>query len=111
MAKTDTYEMPPHGWTCFFCGDTFTTVGAAQDHFGGDLMSAAACQIKAGEEMGLLMALRKAEAELARYRVEDSDADRRYYAMQAEHAAALQRAEEDGYARGLRDAICVGFDA
>ena len=28
-----TYPMPEHGWTCFHCGDTFMTPGAARDHF------------------------------------------------------------------------------
>jgi hypothetical protein len=42
--------------------------------------------------------------ELPRYRVEDSDADRRFYAMQADHFQALKRAEEEGYEKGLRDA-------
>jgi len=107
----DIYPFPEHGWTCFFCGETFTTVGSAEAHFGAEPMSTAACQIKAGDERGLVMALRKAEAELARYRVEDSDLHRRYHAMQADHAQALRRAGELGYGRGFRDAICVGFDA
>jgi len=95
--------MPVHGWTCFFCGETFTTPGAARDHFGGDPLDNTACQIKAGEERGLVMALRKAEDELRRYRNEDSDIDRKYYAIQSDHAIALRRAEEQGYARGLID--------
>lgn len=101
--QTATYIGPLHGWTCFHCGETFTTVGAARDHFGADPLATPGCQIKAGEERGLLMALRKAEAELARYRADDSDMDRKLYAMQAEHRAALQREEEKGYARGLAD--------
>lgn len=62
----DTYNTPPHGWTCFHCGDTFTTPGAARDHFGFNPSSDPACRIKVGAERGLLMALRKAEALLAR---------------------------------------------
>ena len=99
----DTYTMPEHGWTCFFCGETFTTPGAARDHFGGDLLSLAGCQIKAGDERGLLMALRKAEDELTRYRAEDSDADRRHNALAADHAQALKREEERGYDKGVSD--------
>jgi hypothetical protein len=102
--RADTYEKPPTGWTCFFCGETLTTPGAARDHFGADPLADAACRIKAGEELGLVMALRRAEAELQRYRAEDSDADRRYYRQQAEHATALRRAEEAGYIKGVRDA-------
>lgn len=102
----DTYTMPAHGWTCFFCGETFTTVGAAQDHFGEfQLSSRAACRIKVGEERGLVMALRKAEHELASYRSEDSEKDRAMHRMRDEHHRALREAEERGYARGLRDAL------
>lgn len=61
----DTYLAPPHGWTCFHCGETFTTVGAARDHFGFEPSRDPACRIKVGEERGLVMALRKAEQEAA----------------------------------------------
>ena len=57
----DTYKMPKYGWTCFHCGETFKKYGAARDHFGENIDGLAGCQIKAGEERGLLMALRKAE--------------------------------------------------
>ena len=57
-----TYKQPKHGWTCFHCGETFKKFGAAKDHFGESVDGSAGCQIKAGEERGLLMALRKAEA-------------------------------------------------
>ncbi|KKK96727.1 hypothetical protein LCGC14_2659880 [marine sediment metagenome] len=59
-----TYKQPEHGWTCFHCGETFKKFGAAQDHFGDSIDGSAGCQIKAGEELGLLMALRKAEARI-----------------------------------------------
>lgn len=101
---TETYTKPPHGWTCFHCGETFKTVGGARDHFGAAPIATPGCQIKVGEERGLLMALRKAEAELERYRAEDSDIQRAMYRQQAAHLIALTRAEEQGYARGLKDA-------
>ena len=63
-AEIDTYEMPMHGWTCFHCGETFKTPGGARDHFGSEPLAEPGCKIKAGEERGLLMALRRAEAEL-----------------------------------------------
>lgn len=100
----DTYQMPEHGWTCFFCGETFTKVGAAENHFGGSLGAFSACQIKAGAERGILMALRKAENELARYRADDIDIAKQMATMQSRHADALRVAEELGYERGLRDA-------
>jgi len=45
------------------------------------------------------------ETLLARYRAEDSDADRAMYRMQAEHTVALRREEEKGYLRGLVDQV------
>ncbi len=60
----DTYPMPKDGWQCFHCGELFTTFGAARDHFGATPEAVVGCllKIKPGEERGLLMALRKAEA-------------------------------------------------
>lgn len=118
----DTYPMPPHGWTCFHCGETFTTVGSARDHFGIEIDAFPGCIIRhmhpgtvapvpLGEEKGLLMELRIAQKELARYRVEDSDTDRKFYAMQADHQTALRKAEEEGYAKGLRDGMKEAIDA
>lgn len=103
LLREATLPIPEHGWTCFFCGETFTTIGAARDHFGNEPFADTACRIKVGEERGLVMALRRAEKELARYRAEDSDADREFHRMRAEHATALRREEEKGYERGLRD--------
>lgn len=94
---------PAHGWTCFHCGETFTNRICARDHFGADETREAACQIKTSEG-GIIARLRTAEDMLSRYRIEDSDADRRYYAQQAEHASALRREEERGYERGVQDA-------
>jgi hypothetical protein len=91
-------------WTCFHCGETFPVVGLAADHFGADETAQPACRIKAGHERNLVAALRDAEAQLARYRAEDSDTDRAMAAMGADHDRALRRAEEKGYERGLRDA-------
>ena len=71
-AMTETYPQPSHGWTCFHCGETFTTVGAARDHFGEDMAGEPGCRIRVqvGEERGLLMALRKAEAQVSELRAE-----------------------------------------
>ena len=62
------------GWRCFHCGEVFTTIGAAGDHFGRAEGTMAGCLIdrvaleeggKPERGRGLLMALRKAEAKLA----------------------------------------------
>lgn len=55
------YPMPKDGWTCFHCGENFTTWGSARDHFGTTPDKTAACVIKLGDERGLVMELRKAE--------------------------------------------------
>ena len=60
----ETYRMPPDGWVCFHCGERFTTVGGARVHFGRRPSSTAGCLIKVGEARGLLMEVRRLEAEL-----------------------------------------------
>lgn len=83
-------------WTCFHCGETFVNRGAAAEHFGPEEIADPACRIDAAK-------FREMEALHLRHLHEDSDTDRRYCAQQADHAAALRRAEEEGYARGLRN--------
>ena len=102
-----TYQAPAHGWTCFHCGETFTTVGSARDHFGAAPTAEPGCMVRVslGAERGLLMALREAEKRLARYMDEDTDLHRSMYQMQNRHADQLRVAEEAGYERGLRDAL------
>jgi hypothetical protein len=105
----ETYPMPPHGWTCFHCGETFTTPGAARDHFGFEPSRDPGCRIKLGAERGLLMALRKAEQELSEawraIHSESTEAAIAYYAQQTRHRAQLMTVEEHGYERGLRDGL------
>ena len=60
----ETYRMPPDGWVCFHCGERFKTVGGARVHFGRRPSSTAGCLIKVGEARGLLMEVRRLEAEL-----------------------------------------------
>jgi hypothetical protein len=63
-----TYRQPKHGWTCYHCGETFTTPGSARDHFGATPEAKAGCLIKAGDERGLLMALRQTEDQVTEWR-------------------------------------------
>lgn len=93
-------------WRCFHCGDTFTLKQErwAREHFGSDQGELPVCQMRLPGEAHLLIALRRAQDELARYRDEDTDLMRAIYSMQAEHSQALNREEEAGYAKGLRDA-------
>jgi hypothetical protein len=84
-------------WRCFHCNEVFSDKQKARAHFGSDeALQSAACTMSAEH-------LRELEIELARYRSEDSDLDRKYHAMQADRAVALIRAEEAGYAKGLGD--------
>ncbi len=98
-----TYDYPERGWTCFHCGETFTNSIEAGRHFGRNQSAEPACRIKGAKEQGLVIALRAAEAELDRYRKEDSDKDREMGRMQSDHDVALRREEERGYEKGLRD--------
>jgi hypothetical protein len=101
------YAMPAHGWTCFHCGETFTTPGGARDHFGFDPSADPGCRIKLGAERGLLHVLRKAEDEISRLQfalyTEGAEGVQAMRAQAARHAAQLMAAEELGYSRGLRD--------
>src|SRR5690606_36152060 len=92
-------------WRCFHCGETFTKAQEllARQHFGRDEGELPVCQMRVPGEHHLLIALRKAQDELAGYRAEDSDMIRAFYAMQADHAQALRREEERGYEKGLAD--------
>jgi hypothetical protein len=75
MNGTESTEQPNlNQWTCFHCGETFTTQGSARDHFGAFEGADAGCLVDriAIEEggtpergRGLLMALRKAEDRIA----------------------------------------------
>lgn len=110
VPEQDTYCMPPHGWTCFHCGETFTTTGSAATHFGATPDAQPGCMVRVqlGPERGLLMALRKAEEAAAKawsaVHEETTEAHRAMHAMQSRHAQALEDATELGYADGLRDA-------
>ena len=38
------YSAPPHGWTCFHCGETFRTEAGARLHFGTPCGERPACR-------------------------------------------------------------------
>lgn len=91
-------EYPQQGWVCFHCGEhfqpTFAGHQAARHHFGDGPTEDPACRIKASQ-------FRATQDLLRRYQSEDTDLHREIAKMQAEHAIALRRQEEQGYARGL----------
>lgn len=92
-------------WRCFHCGDTFTKAQEkwARQHFGANQDALPVCQMRLPGEHHLLTILRRQEADLADYRVEDTDLWRAVYAQSADHATALRREEERGYEKGLND--------
>jgi hypothetical protein len=108
MTTQDTYPMPAHGWTCFHCGETFKTPGGAQNHFGGNVNGLAGCQIKVGEERGLLMALRKAEERAERAERERDTAVANAYEVGKRDGASAQRKRDAGIADEERD--CAATD-
>lgn len=105
---SDTYEAPAHGWTCFHCGETFLAQSEARIHFGETIDAEPACRLNKSERK-LAGTVRYLEAQLARYRVQDSDADREFYAMQSRHVVELREAEEKGFARGVADMRVNGY--
>ncbi len=93
-------------WRCFHCDATFTKAQErwAQEHFGRYQDATPVCLIRTAGEGALLAALRAAEDDLTEYRSEDNAIMRAMYAMQGDHAEALRREEERGYAKGVADA-------
>ena len=90
-------EIEAMTWRCFHCGVVFVKHCDALEHFGiPHTLTTTACRVDAKR-------LREIEAELAQYRNEDTEKDRAYYKLEADHNVALRRAEESGYAKGLRD--------
>jgi len=83
-------------WRCFHCDEAFTDSDSAAVHFGTHEHQRPACLVDAAE-------YRRMEAKEARYAEEDADCHRAMHRQQTEHNQALQRAEEAGYAKGLRD--------
>lgn len=122
MAIDDALASPPAKdiWRCFHCGEVFTTWGSAQDHFGvrdgvvpGCLIDQVAVEEGGKPERGrgLLMALRTAEAAYERLQAqqleEDTTLHRELARVRSEMDAAVRRAEEAGYARGLAAALAA----
>jgi len=87
----------PNQWRCFHCDEVFTESEEAAKHFGVDQSKQPGCQIDVAK-------YRRLEAEAASYRNEDTALHKEINALQAEIEVAKRRAEDDGYARGLRDA-------
>lgn len=88
---------PASVWRCFHCDETFTDAAAARAHFGDSERQQAICTIDATH-------FRWMEEQHRRNVDEDSEALRAIGRLTSEHETLRRRAEEEGYARGLRDA-------
>lgn len=89
------------GWVCFHCWEFFPPTFAGQQtamhHFGEYPTEDPACRINARQFRALQDRCRS-------YESEDTLLHREIAKLEAEHAVALRREEEKGYARGLADA-------
>lgn len=83
-------------WRCFHCDQVFRSKVCAELHFGDYKSATPLCQFSQRD-------FRAMEATLNRYRQEDTDLHRQLRELESKHAAALQRAEESGYDKGLQD--------
>jgi hypothetical protein len=94
-------DEPSPSWRCFHCDEVFTDWGAARNHFGYTPEDGApVCRV----EGGVAAQLYHCRRQLEQYRQEDTPLHREIAALRADHATALRREEEKGYARGLTDA-------
>ncbi|ODP35128.1 hypothetical protein [Pandoraea sp. ISTKB] len=97
------YASPVNGserapeWCCFHCGETFDDRESAALHFGRTEMQSPACTIDIAE-------YRAMENRMTDYNNEDTELHREIARQECNHATALRREEEKGYARGLADA-------
>ncbi|WP_421591159.1 hypothetical protein [Shinella sp. M27] len=94
-------------WRCFHCDEVFTTEHAARLHFGETECQDPACQIKAGAEMSMLEALRRAEEEARKAVIamheEGTDGWTAFRRLEGRTRQNAEAAENLGYERGLRD--------
>lgn len=85
-------------WRCFHCDEVFTDKFEAEIHFGRSEHFAPMCLVDA-------IKYREMEERVRRHNEEDSELHREIHRLESKHHAELQREEEAGYAKGLRDAF------
>jgi hypothetical protein len=83
-------------WRCFHCNEVFRSESKAREHFGPTECAPTSCQVSPEQ-------LRDLEKQLSAYRNEDTDLHRQIARLESELFTATRKAEEEGYARGLRD--------
>lgn len=83
-------------WRCFHCDEVFLDADKAQEHFGYSQYSKPGCLINLAE-------YRRMERVHRAHCAEDTELLRALAAKDAQMRTAVQRAEEEGYARGMAD--------
>lgn len=103
MTNAQLHGCALEGWECFHCGELFTTVGGARDHFGTtpDAIPGCLLKVQLGDERGWLMELRKLQdenAKLLRERAaEETEADKKIRSWHGHLQTAVREAEESGF--------------
>ena len=90
-------------WRCFHCDEVFMNGDEARLHFGNSLDALPVCQVDAAKLRELEQQLRDKEDQLRSYREEDTELHQQIRSIESQHDTAIRRAEESGYAKGLRD--------
>lgn len=98
-------------WRCFFCDEVFDTREAASLHFGSfDSCEpdVTACKLMA-DQKHVLEYIRSLEEEISIYQSENHPTVKAVFAIRDEMQRAVNKAEEDGYARGVADMKKQGY--
>lgn len=89
-------DAPAIEWRCFHCDEVFADQSSAAIHFGTHVRHYPVCTIDAAK-------YREMELLVERHQEEDGPIHRLMHRQASEHAQALRRAEEAGYAKALKD--------
>lgn len=90
--------MNSKSWRCFHCDEVFTDEAAAAEHFGKRVDATPLCCVSRDD-------LEKLQGELAAYREDDGPMHRQLANLRGEISDLTRKAEESGYAKGLRDGM------
>jgi BMFP domain-containing protein YqiC len=92
-----------NSFKCFQCGEVFTDFIAARNHFGFYPADVPVCRVDGGTAATIYHLRRKIADYQLREETEGAESQLQRAALQGDHARALRRAEEEGYAKGLGD--------
>ncbi|MBW7966765.1 hypothetical protein [Bradyrhizobium sp. BR 10261] len=103
-SPTQTVSHEARSWRCFFCDEVFTDPKAAANHFGCDHPGNEPLCKLAQVDGGIAKVIADLAETLHGFQTEDNASFREFYALGADHRAALIKEEQKGYDRGLADA-------